>query len=67
MYTSPISDEGKTGISLAQSRFDDSRAKCIMFDNDVLCAEEGEEGNTTGMGVPQLSGTIKFEIIGLEA
>jgi hypothetical protein len=39
----------------------------MTFDNDVLCAENGEEGNATGMGVPKLEGgPAKFEIIGLE-
>ena len=39
----------------------------MTFDNDVLCAEEGEEENVTGMGVPKLEGrSAKFEIIGLE-
>jgi hypothetical protein len=39
----------------------------MTFDNDVLCACEGEEETSTGMGVPKLkSGTIKFEVIGLE-
>jgi hypothetical protein len=33
----------------------------------TYCAEEGDEGKETGMGVPKLeSRTIKFEIIGLE-
>ena len=67
MYASPISDDGKTGIYLAQSLLDGSSAKCVTFDNEVLCAEEGEEGNATGTGVPKLEGrTAKFEIIGLE-
>jgi hypothetical protein len=39
----------------------------MTFDNDVLCAEEGEEESKTAMGVPKLEGrTAKFEIIGLE-
>jgi hypothetical protein len=66
MHASPISDDGKTGIYLAQNLLDGSSAKCQTFDNDILCAE-GEEENATGMGVPKLEGrTAKFEIIGLE-
>jgi hypothetical protein len=39
----------------------------MTFDNDVLCTEEGEEENGTGMGHLKLeSRTAKFEIIGLE-
>jgi hypothetical protein len=38
-----------------------------MFDNDMLCADEGEEENATGTGVPKLENrTAKFEIIGFK-
>ena len=67
MCAPPISDDGKTGIYLAQNLLDGSSAKCMTFHNDVLCAEEGEEENATGMGVSKSEGrTAKFEIIGLE-
>jgi len=39
----------------------------MTFDNDVLCASEGEEASATGMDIPTLkSRTVKFEVIGLE-
>jgi hypothetical protein len=39
----------------------------MTFDNDVLCACEGEDESATGTSVPKLkSGTVKFEVIGLE-
>jgi len=40
----------------------------MTFNNDILCAEEEDDPNTTtGMGVPRLEGrTSKFEVIGLE-
>ena len=39
----------------------------MTFDNDVLCAENGEEENATGMRVPKLERrTAKFGIIGLD-
>ena len=57
----------KTGIYLAQSLLDGSGAKCKTFDNDLLCAEEGEEENATGTDRPKSeSRTAKFEIGGLE-
>ena len=41
--TAAISGDGKPGIYLAQSLLDGASAECMTFDNDVLCAENGEE------------------------
>jgi hypothetical protein len=59
-------EDGKTGIYLASNLLEGSSAKCMTFDNDILCAEDFVDGR--GAAHPaQLKGrTAKFEIIGLE-
>jgi hypothetical protein len=67
MRASLISDDGETGIYLAQSLLDGSSMKCTIIYNDTLCAEEGEEEDATEAGVPKGENrTANFEIIGLE-
>jgi len=61
---SPTSNDGKTGIYLARSLLDRSSALRMTFENDILCAEEGDEEIATVTDRPKSeSRTAKFEII----
>ncbi|KAG8836947.1 oxidation resistance protein 1 [Serendipita sp. 400] len=52
-------DDGKTGLFLSASLLEGSSAKCMTFDNDILCSEEE-------LGDPRSRHSAKFEVIGLE-
>lgn len=56
-------DDGKTGLFISSSLLEGSSARCITFNNDILCAEETDEAAVE----MRIEGrTAKFEIIGLE-
>ncbi|PVF94937.1 TLD-domain-containing protein [Serendipita vermifera] len=59
-------NDGKTGLYLASDLLEGSSARCMTFDNDILCAEETADGRGATHSTQPNGRTAKFEIIGLE-
>jgi hypothetical protein len=59
LLTSLNREDGKTGLYLSSALLEGSSARCITFNNDVLCGEPGIESAAEGK-------TTKFEVMGLE-